>query len=73
MSTPPLAVGGLVIYGNFLKSRGGAEDFDKFCMNLTEKFSKKYKNSIKFFLSMYNFMATLVVISMYAYKLFAFS
>ena len=55
VSTPWLQ-GGLVIFGNFPlegaagkflvcrdgapKSRGGAEDFDKFCKNVIEKFSK---------------------------------
>ena len=45
----PLAAGGAVGFRKFseifclqgaLKSRGGAEDFDKFCKNVIEKFLK---------------------------------
>ena len=54
MVSTPLAAGGLMIFGNFQlggagkflvcrggsKIWGGAEDFDKFCKNVIEKFSK---------------------------------
>ena len=34
------SAGGAVPLGGAPKSRGGAEDFDKFCKNVIEKFSK---------------------------------
>ena len=48
----------------------GAEDFDKLCNNLMGKFSKLSKHSIQFFLPIIvAFIKTLVVVSMYLYKM----
>ena len=56
------------------KSRQGAEDFAKFCKNVIKNFSEiKYLSNVSVLCIIVALMATLVVISMYLYKMLVFS